>query len=88
MINKFVLLFNIKMKITIKTMQGKASEYEMDETNTLEDLKKKVAEDQKLDASSLKLIHYGKVLSDNTKKLCDLGIKPKDFLVLMPTKVV
>lgn len=68
-------------------MQGKATEYEMDEANTLEDLKKKIADDQKLDVSSLKLIHYGKVLNDNTKKLCDLGIKPKDFLVLMPSKV-
>ena len=75
------------MKITIKNLQGKPTEYEASDTDTLEDLKKKIAIDFNIDVGSIKLIHFGKVLGDNSKKVVDYGVKDKDFLVMMTTKV-
>jgi len=75
------------MKITIKNLQGKPTEYEVSDTDTLEDLKKKIATDFNTEVGSIKLIHFGKVLGDNGKKVVDYGVKDKDFLVMMTTKV-
>jgi hypothetical protein len=75
------------MKITIRTLQGSPTEFEVNENETLEDLKKKIADTCKIDIANQKLIHYGKVLNENSKKLVEYGIKDKDFMVLMVTKV-
>lgn len=75
------------MKISIKTLQGKPTELEVSETDTLGDIKKKIAEQMGVEAASQKLIHYGKVMTDDAKKLNEYGVKDKDFLVLMVTKV-
>lgn len=76
------------MKITIKTLQGKPTELDVSDSDTLEDLKKKIAETCKIEVGNQKLIHYGKVLGENNKKLVDCGVKDKDFMVLMVLKVI
>lgn len=75
------------MKISIKTLQGKPTELEVAETDTLGDIKNKISEQMKVDPANQKLIHYGKVMTDDAKKLTEYGVKDKDFLVLMITKV-
>jgi len=75
------------MKISIKTLQGKTTELEVTENDTLSDIKRKIFETLNIDVSSQKLIHYGKVMAEDSKKLADYGVKDKDFLVLMVTKV-
>ncbi len=74
------------MKITIKNLQGKPTEYELPEDTTLENLKKKVATEFSCELAHIKLIHYGKVLGENERKLMDYGIKNGDFLVMMISK--
>jgi UV excision repair protein RAD23 len=75
------------MKISIKTLQGKPTELDVNETDTLADVKKKISTQMNVDPASQKLIHYGKVMTDENKKLAEYGVKDKDFLVLMITKV-
>jgi UV excision repair protein RAD23 len=77
----------IIMKITIKTLQGKPTEFDVNENDTLLNLKGKISEVCKIDVANQKLIHYGKVLAEDNKRLADYGIKDKDFMVLMVTKV-
>ena len=74
------------MKISIKTLQGKPTELEVTETDTLADVKGKIAVQMSVEAGNQKLIHYGKVMTDDNKKLSEYGVKDKDFLVLMITK--
>jgi len=76
------------MKISIKTLQGKPTELEVSETDTLGDIKKKISEQLNVDVANQKLIHYGKVMTEDGKKLVEYGVKDKDFLVLMITKVI
>lgn len=75
------------MKISIKTLQGKPTDFEVTESDTLADIKKKISEQLGVDVSSQKLIHYGKVMTEDGKKLVEYGVKDKDFFVLMVTKV-
>ena len=75
------------MKISIKTLQGKPTDLEVTENDTLSDIKRRIFETLNIDVSSQKLIHYGKVMTEDSKKLADYGVKDKDFLVLMVTKV-
>jgi len=75
------------MKISIKTLQGKPTDLEVTENDTLSDIKRRIFETLNIDVSSQKLIHYGKVMAEDNKKLADYGVKDKDFLVLMVTKV-
>jgi UV excision repair protein RAD23 len=76
------------MKISIKTLQGKPTDLEVNDTDTLADIKRKIFETLNIDVSNQKLIHYGKVMTEDGKKLTDYGVKDKDFLVLMVTKVI
>ncbi|KAF8585977.1 UV excision repair protein Rad23 [Ramaria rubella] len=73
------------MKITIKTLQQKLFQIEADGTDTVLDLKTKIAEGQGHVVESQKLIYSGKVLPDN-KSVASCEIKEKDFLVLMVSK--
>ena len=81
-------IINQIMKISIKTLQGKLTEFEVEETQTIADLKSQIEKQMLVEPGSQKLIHYGKILSDDTKKIVDCGIKDKDFIVLMITKVL
>ena len=75
------------MKIVIKTIQGKPTNCEVLPTDTIGDLRKKVAALLGIEPANQKLIHYGKVLLDDSKKLEEWGIKENDFIVLMVSKV-
>ena len=75
------------MRIVIKTLQGSPTQYEVVETDTVAELKKRVATEQKIDVGQIKLIHEGTVLAEEKKQLSDYGIKDNDFLVLMVAKV-
>lgn len=75
------------MKISIKTLQGKLTEIELEDNQTVADLKAQINRQMSVEVENQKLIHYGKILNDDTKKLVDCGVKDKDFIVLMVTKV-
>lgn len=75
------------MKIIIRTLQGNQKEYEISPDMTVDQLKAKLSEDYKADVASQKLICQGRVMSEGYKKLADYGIKDKDFIVLMLSKV-
>ena len=51
------------------------------------ELKQKIFETMEIALDSQKLIYYGKVLNDESKKMSEYGIKENDFIVLMITKV-
>lgn len=76
------------MKITIKTLQGKPIDLEVDADDTLIDLKKKIEDRLNIAQENQKLICYGKVMNEENKKLIEYNLKDKDFLVLMIVKVV
>jgi UV excision repair protein RAD23 len=75
------------MNLTVKTLKGGKFTIEIDPTQTIAQTKS-IIENTKSElgsASSMKLIHSGKVLKDNdTIESCN--IKPSDFLVVMITK--
>ena len=75
------------MRIVIKTLQGNPTQYEVAEGETVAELKRRVASDQKIDIGQIKLIHEGVVLSEDGKSLQAYGVKDNDFLVLMVAKV-
>ena len=75
------------MNLTVKTLKGGKFTIEIEPTQTIAQTKS-IIESTKSElgsASSMKLIHSGKVLKDNdTIESCN--IKPSDFLVVMITK--
>jgi UV excision repair protein RAD23 len=75
------------MKISIKTLQGKIVEIEVNETDTVAILKEKVQKELNVEPVNQKLITYGKILDNDNKTLADYKVKEKDFIVLMITKV-
>lgn len=75
------------MRITIKTLQGKPIDLEVENDDTLSDLKKKIEDTLTIAQENQKLICYGKVMNEEGKKLTEYNLKDKDFLVLMVVKV-
>ncbi|KAI0730343.1 UV excision repair protein Rad23 [Fomitopsis betulina] len=73
------------MKITVKTLQQKVFQIDAEGSDTVEDLKKKIEQNQGHAVESQKLIYSGKILPD-TKTVEACEIKEKDFLVLMVSK--
>lgn len=74
------------MKIIVKTLKGEKFPIDVEASATVETIKQ-IIETTKADmpASSMKLIHSGKVLKDSDSvETC--GIKENDFLVVMVTK--
>jgi len=76
------------MKISIKTLQGKFTEIEVSETDTVATLKGKVQKELNIESVNQKLIFNGKILDNENSTLADYKIKDKDFIVLMITKVL
>ncbi|CAE6415980.1 unnamed protein product [Rhizoctonia solani] len=73
------------MKITFKTLQQKQFQVDAELSDTVLDLKQKVKDAQGHQVEHQKLIYSGKILSDD-KTVESLGIKEKDFLVVMVSK--
>ncbi|KAF8706213.1 UV excision repair protein Rad23, partial [Rhizoctonia solani] len=73
------------MKITFKTLQQKQFQIDAEPSDTVLQLKEKIKDAQGHQVEQQKLIYSGKILSDD-KSVESLGIKEKDFLVVMVSK--
>jgi len=72
------------MLVTFKTLEHKIFKLEVDEAETVSDLKSRLEDDMGRE-NIYKLIYSGKILSDDNQ-LGDYNINPKHFVVLMITK--
>ncbi|CAE7226093.1 unnamed protein product [Rhizoctonia solani] len=79
------LLSPATMKITFKTLQQKQFQVDAEPSDTVLQLKEKVKDAQGHQVEHQKLIYSGKILTDD-KTVESLGIKEKDFLVVMVSK--
>ncbi|KAJ3183471.1 hypothetical protein HDU87_006790 [Geranomyces variabilis] len=73
------------MKITVKTLAQKSFVVEIEPTETILELKKKIKEAQQFDVETQKLIYSGKIL-DNAKTVAECKIEETGFLVVMTPK--
>ncbi|ORX70624.1 UV excision repair protein Rad23 [Linderina pennispora] len=73
------------MKITLKTLQQKAIQIDVEEADTILDVKNKVEAEHGFPASTQKLIFAGKILTD-TQTVGEIKITEKDFMVMMTVK--
>lgn len=62
------------MRVQVNTMLGEKVEVEVEETETVADLKKKLSKKQKIPADQQRIIYEGKLLQDN-KTLAEYNIK-------------
>jgi len=74
------------MKIIVKTLSGKQLPLEIEETNTIREIKEKIEAVHEMKADTLKLIAYGKVLDSDDKVATEYNIKEGDFIVAMVQK--
>lgn len=74
------------MKLTVKTLAGKALPIEVPDDCTVMQIKETIKKDHSLKADTLKIIAYGKVLDDNDKKATEYNLKEGDFIVAMVQK--
>lgn len=73
------------MKLIVKSLKGTQFEVETESTSTVEQLKQKIQEEQKLEAKTQKLVAVGKVMADD-KTLDEYKLKDGDFIVVMISK--
>ncbi|KAJ1791539.1 UV excision repair protein rad23 [Coemansia sp. RSA 2399] len=73
------------MKLTLKTLQQKSFEVEVDAADTIRQVKEKVESSQGFTADSQKLIYLGRILDDK-KSVEEEKISEKDFIVVMIVK--
>ena len=80
----------IKMQIKVKTLDKKELIIDVEDTQSVEELKKKIQtakdNDVALEPSISKLIWKGKILQNN-QQIKEAGINDKGFCVIMPGKV-
>ncbi|KAJ1902060.1 UV excision repair protein rad23 [Kickxella alabastrina] len=73
------------MKISLKTLQQKSFQIDVEPSDTIELVKLKVEESQGYPASTQKLIFSGKILT-NEQTVEEIKITDKDFMVVMTVK--
>ncbi|KAJ2512607.1 UV excision repair protein rad23 [Coemansia sp. RSA 1939] len=73
------------MKLTLKTLQQKSFDVEVDASNTIREVKEKVESSQGFSADAQKLIYLGRILDDK-KTVDEEKISEKDFIVVMIVK--
>ncbi|KAJ2289131.1 UV excision repair protein rad23, partial [Coemansia sp. RSA 2706] len=73
------------MNIKLKTLQQKEFAVEVEPSDTIATVKKKVEAAQAIPADSQKLIFSGKILNDK-QTIEEIGIAEKDFMVVMSVK--
>lgn len=74
------------LNIVIKTLKAQKHNLTVDLSQTVTDLKAQIESELSLgEASSMKLIHHGKILK-NEQGLSAIGLKENDFVVLMTAK--
>lgn len=74
------------MKLIVKTLNGKQLPIEIEDSNTVAEIKAVIEKEHALKAETLKLIAYGKVLDGDDKKATDYNLKEGDFIVAMQQK--
>ncbi|CAG8626473.1 5694_t:CDS:2, partial [Paraglomus occultum] len=74
------------MKLTLKTLQQKQFQLDVEPEDKVIDVKRKIEESQGHAISLQKLIFSGKILADE-KPLSEYNITEKDFVVVMVSKV-
>ena len=74
------------MKLIVKTLNGKQLPIEIEDSNSVAEIKAVIEKDHALKAETLKLIAYGKVLDGDDKKATDYNLKEGDFIVAMQQK--
>lgn len=74
------------MKLIVKTLNGKQLPIEIEDTQTVAEIKAIIEKDHALKAETLKLIYQGKVLDSDEKKASDYNLKDGDFFVAMQQK--
>ena len=75
------------MKIVVKTLNGKQLGIEIEESNTVRQIKEKIETEHSIgSADSLKLIRQGKVLDSDDKTANEVGLAEGDFIVAMVQK--
>jgi UV excision repair protein RAD23 len=77
--------FLVKMKIIVKNLKGNQFEIEIEPSNTVQQVKEKIQEEQKIDAATQKLVAVGKVMADD-KTVEEYKLKDGDFIVVMISK--
>lgn len=73
------------MKIIVKNLKGTQFEIICEPSNTVNELKQKIQEEQKIESSTQKLVAVGKVMADD-KTLEEYKLKDGDFIVVMIAK--
>ncbi|KAJ1878554.1 UV excision repair protein rad23 [Coemansia sp. RSA 1722] len=73
------------MKISLKTLQQKTFQLEVEPSDTIEVVKQKVEKEQGFPASTQKLIFSGKILT-NEQTVEEIKITENDFMVVMTVK--
>lgn len=71
------------MKLIVKTLAGKQLPVEVEDSNTIRELKEAIEKAHDMKADSLKLIAYGKVLDKDDNKCSDHSLKENDYIVAM-----
>lgn len=74
------------MKLIVKTLNGKQLPIEIEPEATVGDIKSKIENEHQLNAATLKLIAYGKVLGNDEQKASEHNLKEGDFIVAMVQK--
>lgn len=74
------------MLVTFKTVTNKVFNLELDPAETIGNVKKRIEAQENHPISLQKVIYAGKVLSDD-KTVEELGVKEKDLMVLMVSKL-
>mmetsp|Transcript_3280 Transcript_3280/g.5086 ORF Transcript_3280/g.5086 Transcript_3280/m.5086 type:complete len:426 (+) Transcript_3280:44-1321(+) len=75
------------MKVNVKTLKGKVHEIEINDDAKVSDLKSIIQSTvSELSNGTLKLIHSGKILSDDSASYSSLAIPSDAFIVCMVTK--
>ncbi|KAJ1561687.1 hypothetical protein HK405_003152 [Cladochytrium tenue] len=73
------------MKLSVKTLQQKVFSVEVEPETKVLEIKQKIEASQQFPIAQQKLIHSGKILTDDTT-VADAKIKETDFVVVMVTK--
>lgn len=72
------------MKINVKTLKGTDFfDLNVEETDTVGQLKVRIATEKSKEVDTIKLVHKGKQLNDDSKTMKDHDIKDNDFVILM-----
>eukprot|EP00047_Mylnosiga_fluctuans_P001863 m.222203 g.222203 ORF g.222203 m.222203 type:complete len:347 (+) comp10729_c0_seq1:4317-5357(+) len=76
------------MKLTIKTLKGPVFTLDVEAETTVGQLKQRLEKEQgeEYNAAGLKLIHAGKILSDDQQTIGQCNIKETEFIVVMTSK--